>query len=147
MKLNISCIFPHGEERFHIRSLHLDVPLPAGWDLDHVDVDERALCPKHAPVRAWEDAVCGGCAGGWTDCSLWRAFAYKSWGLTNEQLETIRSGHCPFRTNGTFGVTFGNAGAQIEELDMSKRATPEAGQAMYDALLEWKAIYHPEEAR
>jgi hypothetical protein len=69
------------------------------------------LCPKHADILPWVDNNCNGCVSGWWDnsCPLKDSFAFIRKNhpatITEEQLEIIDSGKCPFRVNGCFSFS------------------------------------------
>lgn len=121
------------------------IELPEGWDARNDGIDEeQGFCPGHSSVGAFAESQCPGCVGGWTDCDLWRAFAYGAFDLTESEIATIRTGVCPRRTNGTMSMTVGSG--HISEIDLSERAPEAAGAAFADAIMAWHARYHKPKA-
>ena len=58
--------------------------------------------------------------------------------MTDADLDQLRRGVCPRRTNGTFGVNLYKRG--IEEINLSQQAPDDAGNALADAILDfWRA--------
>jgi hypothetical protein len=101
--------------------------------------EEKGFCPKHLKVADFADAQCPGCVGGWGDCSLWEAFAYDNPSITETQLESIRHGVCPFRTNGTF--SFNSADREMKEMNISDTGAEESGDCLATAILEYIEKY------
>jgi hypothetical protein len=62
--------------------------------------------------------------------------------ITEQDLEVIRRGTCPRRTNGTLVVSRDNNGVSIEDIDISDPAEREAGEALAEAILEYDREYH-----
>ena len=115
-----------------------EIELPTGWNLHYGEVDEEnGFCPTHAPIAEWAESQCPGCVGGWKDCALWQDFAYQKRGLTCADLDTIRAGSCPRRTNGSFMIN----GAGVHEADISTVANTESGEAFAQAILEYWDIF------
>lgn len=115
------------------------IDLPEGWATRYDQIDEDGgFCPKHSVIAEFADDQCAGCVGGWQDCDLWRAFAYRTLNLTDDDFAELRGGICPKRTNGTFGMFDGT----IEKIDLSERADNEAGAALAQAIIDYSARYH-----
>ena len=122
------------------------IAMPEGWAHRYGGVDDErdGFCPRHAKVAEFAESQCPGCVSGWGDCPLWSAFAYEGRrSLTEADFATIRAGHCPKRINGT--VTFSPA-VGMSTLDLSKRAPPEAGAALEQAVRDYWIAY-PERPR
>ena len=118
-----------------------EIDLPEGWDGHYGASQEQALCPKHSKVAGFQ-SNCSGCVGGWGECTLWKDFAYNDMRITEQDLEVIRRGTCPRRTNGTLMVSRDNNGVSIEDIDISDPAEREAGEALAEAILEYDREYH-----
>ncbi len=112
------------------------IDLPDGWSHRTSGVDsDDGFCVKHAPVAKWSDSQCPGCVGTWGDCALWRGFAYShSRDLTDAELDTIRAGVCPRRTNGSFSFSRTTG---IRDIDLSERATTESGVVFVQAIRDY----------
>lgn len=119
--------------------VEIPVEIPEGWKIPGGTIDEEdALCPKHAEVIGFREAQCPGCVGGWGQCGLWDAFAYSGKrAITPAHLDTIRAGICPFRVNGTFGVTNG----QFVDIDLSDRAPDASGVVLAQAIVDYIEEY------
>jgi hypothetical protein len=111
-----------------------EIDLPDGWKIqyDSIDVD-KGFCPKHSKIYDFVDSQCPGCVEGWKDCSFWHKFAYNKHDLTKRDFQIIESGFCPVRTNGT--LVFSEKGK--ENIDLSEKATNEAGKCLADAIREY----------
>ena len=115
------------------------IPMPQGWDSRYRSVsDDEAFCPKHATIAAFADSQCPGCVGGWGDCGLWEAFAYRELKLTEADFETLGRGVCPKRVNGTMMIERG----QISAVDLRNAPIVEAGKALAQAIHEYAMKYH-----
>lgn len=121
--------------------IKVEIPAPDGWTCGEYDFDvENALCPKHAIIEKFKQSQCIGCVSEWCDCSLWNGFAYTGRrDVTEADLDQLRRGVCPRRTNGTFGVDMGKR--QIEKIDLSEQAPADAGNALADAILDYWREY------
>jgi len=137
--ISISCCFC-------LNGHKAEVELPEGWAhrFGGIDDEDNGFCPDHALVADFAAAQCPGCVGGWGDCGLWGAFAYAARrSLTEADFAILRSGRCPKRVNGTFGVT---AGGSAHTINLSDLASPEAGEALAQAISDYW-IKHPVESR
>lgn len=109
--------------------------VPDGWIADDTDIED-GFCPAHAPIDEWRSAQCPGCVSGWGECGLWRGFAFERYRhnkhetLNERELMVIKTGTCPRRVNGTFGV-FG--GRQVD-INLSERAETTSGAALVKAI-------------
>lgn len=115
------------------------IDLPAGWQarLSGVGVETNTFCPRHSAVKHFTDAQCVGCVSGWGECPMWQAFAFSGRkSITAGDLEQLRKGLCPKRTNGTFSMS----AAGIEDINLSEEAI-EGGQAFADAIEEYLIEY------
>ena len=117
----------------------LAADVPADWQI-YGGIDVDGFCPRHAIIAVFKDAQCPGCVGGWGDCPLWDAFAYRDRRtLTEDDLAMIRCGVCPRRINGTL---HGDARrGTIENLDLSEVAPAAAGEALARAIREYWERY------
>ena len=121
-------------------SIHQIVELPHGWTSRYDGTDnDIGFCPAHAKIAEWADAQCPGCVGGWGDCSLWNAFAYQSWKLVEQDLDSIGRGICPKRVNGS--MMFSPEGG-IEQLRLDEVAPTEAGAVFVLALRDYRLRYY-----
>ena len=112
----------------------VEVSEAEGWiGQENSDFTGDFFCPDHLKVSEWMNDQCSGCVAGWGECSLWRGFAscILETPLTKSEMDIIRSGKCPRRTNRTF--SFSSKG--IERLDMSSPSNE--GEAFYRAITEW----------
>ena len=141
-KIEVSCCLC-GEK--HIG----EYEIPEGWGFRYNGdaAIEDAFCPAHKIIEQWCDAVCPCCVGGWMDCSFWRSFAYNKWEFTQKDLDIIKSGYCPRRTNGTMAVQRTESGIHISHPDLSDRAPRETGVALVNAILEYWNKYHPQDKK
>jgi hypothetical protein len=109
--------------------------LPKDWSCRIGDAsycgDNYVFCPKCKLQEQWFDAVCPGCVCGFPDCDLGHKFMYNKITITKDELNTIRSGKCPCRTNGTL---IGNRMDGLRPLDISEQANNEAGNALANAI-------------
>lgn len=121
-------------------SYDTEINLPDGWDHRYGGIDsEVGFCAKHASVADWADSQCPGCVGSWMDCALWRGFTYSHQrDLTNDELNVIRTGTCPRRTNGMFG--FSRSGG-MQKIDLSEPAITHGGEAFAQAILDYWEKY------
>ena len=120
------------------------ITLPDGWAhrYDGIDDETKGFCPKHAAVAEFAEAQCAGCVGGWTDCDLWRDFAYNHRrNLTEADFAKLEQGVCPRRTNGSLMVECGPKGAVIKDIYLSEVAPSEAGKVLAQAIRECWARY------
>lgn len=135
MKLTFNCCLC--EEQVEV-----DVAIPEGWESRYESMDEDdVFCPKHAKIAAFAESQCPGCVGGWGDCSMWTAFAYsgRQRDVGQRDFDALERGICPRRTNGTLSVN--TRSGSIENLDLSKRAPPEAGAAFAQAIKDYCERY------
>jgi len=120
------------------------VELPDGWSSRYDGTDnDRGFCPSHSKIAEWADAQCPGCVGGWGDCSLWNAFAYQSWKLVEQDLDSIACGICPKRVNGSFMADRTKSGVDIQSMRLDEVATTESGAVLVQALRDYRERYHP----
>ncbi len=128
-KLDISCCLC-------LENASVEVQLPDGWMLHYKDVNtDNAFCPKHSVVREWADGNCSGCVGGWTDCTLFKDFAYRKRGLTEADFAVIKTGRCPRRTNGT--VMLNIRTGTMEDIDLTSPVPEGPGAALVQAIREY----------
>lgn len=123
--------------------LEFEMTIPDGWEHQHGHISsDKAFCPKHAPIRAFEESQCPGCVGGWTDCDMWNAFAYpETFNMTEADYLSLELGICPRRTNGTFWITNLPQGRKAEHIDLSNAAPVEAGRAFAQAIRDYLERY------
>lgn len=132
IKIELTCTF-HNDANDYV-----EVEIPDGWNVRHSGIDmEEAFCPEHAKAEDWLSQVCPGCVGGWGDCPLYRGFAYERKytqdnPVSRDDLAVIETGVCPKRVNGTF-MRFEDDD-HLTSIDISDRATTEAGKAMADGI-------------
>jgi len=120
-----------------------NISMRKGWDTHIRAVDEEhAFCPKHSKIREFSEAQCPGCVGGWGDCPLWDAFAYRELKLTEQDFATLERGVCPKRVNGTIGITLTGGKTQIEQIDLRDGDAHKAGSALSKAIREYAKRYH-----
>lgn len=132
VELNLTCALCSNSQK-------LEVELPGEWKhpYDAVDVED-ALCPKHQNIAPWRESQCVGCVGGWGDCDLWRSFAYGENKLSEVEINLIRNGVCPKRTNGTMIYELNG---DLTKLDLSDRAPERVGEAFAQAILDYARFY------
>ena len=123
----------------------VSIDVPPGWS----GVSDTELwCSKDdcKLQREWFGSVCPGCVGGYPDCGLGRSFAYSGRGtITEGHLSAISSGVCPFRVGGTFTISVRPEGiGEIEDLDLSERATAEEGEAVVRGIRAYIEKYKEE---
>src|SRR5690606_36363013 len=117
----------------------MKIPVPEGWDSRYGGIEaDNFFCPAHARIKPFTDSQCPGCTGGWGDCPLFQAFAYKRLELTHADFEQLERGICPKRVNGTFRLTNGH----IDSLDLSDTPVVESGKALAQAIREYSEEYH-----
>lgn len=115
------------------------IPMPKGWDSRYRSVsDEHAFCPEHASISTFADSQCPGCVGGWGDCPLWQAFAYRTLDLTADDFQTLETGVCPKRVNGT--MFFKNG--KISHINLREPPVVDAGKALAKAIRAYAIKYH-----
>ena len=133
MKVEITCCMCSSTYESHIPD--------NGWKTRYDAVaTEDGFCPGHSKIAEWCNDQCAGCVGGWMDCSLWKDFAYdNSPGLAEKDYQSIESGICPRRVNGTFSFSRETG---IEQIDLSDRAESESGKALAQAIREYWEKYH-----
>lgn len=102
------------------------------------DTEGWTYCPECEQQEVWFGAVCPGCVEGYPDCELFKSFAYYGHTITPTQLNSIRSGVCPFRTGGTFGVSRGS----ITSIDLSERAPEGSGDAIAGDIAKYCKEYN-----
>lgn len=135
MRIEINCGLCPAKEK-------LEIPTPAGWARADDLEEENALCPAHEVIGQFVSSQCPGCVGGWGDCPLWDTFAYSHKRTVTEQdFQQIERGICPRRVNGTIGFNVSSRGAKMENIDLSERATTQAGAALALAIREYVARY------
>lgn len=118
------------------------LPMPEGWDSRYRSVsDEHAFCPKHSIIAEFADSQCPGCVGGWGDCGLWEAFAYRELKLTESDFRTMEAGTCPKRVNGSMMFERG----KITDIDLRDPPVAEAGKALSKAIRAYSLKYHKKE--
>lgn len=79
-------------------------------------------CPRCAAQEDWFGELCPGCAGHFPGCAFGRALPH----ISAEEKSVIRSGRCPYRTNGLVTVV----GGQIIKGDEGPLVSQEAGEAV-----------------
>lgn len=123
------------------RKFTVALETPEGWahQYDLIEDETGGFCPDHGIVKAWVDSQCPGCVGGWGDCGLWKGFAYSSANLSEEDLEKIKTGHCPRRVNGTFSMDM--IGKTMTDINLSNAAPVEAGEALAKAIGDYWLRY------
>lgn len=99
------------------------------WTGDY-DTEGGAYCPECKEQEQWLGATCCGCIEGYPDCELSKSFVYSERTITQDQLNIIRSGVCPFCTGGTFGVNRGN----VTLIDLSELAPEGSGDSIADGI-------------
>ncbi len=134
MKITITC-------SLCAASHDADIQLPEGWSTRYDGTDvEDGFCPKHQAVAAFAESQCPGCVGGWTDCPMWKAFAYSHGrDIRPSDYKAIEQGICPRRVNGTMSISRG--AAAMQDIDLSDRAPPESGAAFAQAIRDYCEAY------
>ena len=110
--------------------------LPKDWVASDKHVEKGVMCPEHSIINEWKESQCPGCVGGWGECALWHgfAFSYNDEPLNITEIESVRRGICPRRTNGTLFVSTVPGEKLISDVDLSEKAPTEAGEAFADAI-------------
>jgi hypothetical protein len=138
IEIEISCCFcPH--------DYRAEVEIPDGWQVRYGSLgSENGFCPDHSAVLPFANSQCPGCVASWGDCPMWRAFAYDHGrDITEADLETIKSGYCPRRANGTFSLRANQDGTrEWSKADLSVPAPAEAGVAFASAIREYSERYN-----
>ena len=133
IKIEISCCMCKADHETKIE-------LPEGWAMryDTIYEEHGGFCPDHKQIAEFAEAQCPGCVGGWGDCSLWESFAYSNRRtLTEDDFKIMRTGVCPKRTNGTFGLNNGI----IEKINLSEIAENESGIVLEKAIKKYWERY------
>jgi len=122
-------------------SKEIEVENPPGWHGD--GYSEELYCDDCKIQADFFNVVCQGCAGGFSDCSLGKAYAYSySPGLTKEQCETLKNGYCPFRVSGIIITEVKNGKMKrLETVDISHRASKESAKAVLEAIQKYYEEY------
>lgn len=117
-----------------------DVTIEDGWSVGGEEIYEEdgGLCPKHSIIEDFIANQCPGCVGGWGDCPLFKAFAYREESLSANDFATLENGTCPKRINGTF-MAMRDTG--IKEMDLSNSAPVESGRALAEAIRDYWEIF------
>jgi hypothetical protein len=97
-----------------------------------------AFCPDHALAQEWFDAQCSGCVGGFPGCSF-SAVMEGVAPLAQEWMDSVVSGVCPNRTNGTMRFDTARPELGMLHLDLSKVST--VGIAVLDAVQDYRRVY------
>lgn len=122
----------------------VDLPLPPGWTGD-TEIEHGLYCSDEAcqAQQRWFDAVCPGCVEGYPGCNFFKAFAYsgRRRTITIQHLDHVAQGHCPYRTNGTLGLTITPTSQTIEALDLSSRACPDDSIAVRQAVEAYMRMF------
>lgn len=110
-----------------------------GWAVRSSAIeDETALCPRHSAVEEFFKSQCVGCVEGWPDCGLYRSFSYsRKRDITEQELEIIRAGICPRRTNGTRMISNQPEGVTMKSLDLSRPASEDSGRLLAEGIQEY----------
>lgn len=140
MEITLSCCICPAVATFEA------VGLPDDWE-DVQLHDDGCFCPEHAVIEGFRSSQCPGCVETWRDCGLFRGFAYHQMHLTIPELEKIAQGTCPKRINGTIGAQVSGDSCTLSELDVSEKATTEAGAALVAAILNYSRRYHRNKGR
>lgn len=110
----------------------IDIP---GFDaLNDSFCGENWFCEEHAKILEFLHEQCSGCVGMWGDCSMWRSIGYPEETLTQSEINTIRSGYCPKRTNGTLRLL---ANGTLERIDLSTQAPEDASNFLADSIVRF----------
>lgn len=136
IKLTVSCcLCPEKTEQ--------EVELPTGWIVRGNWVDKEGFCPEHSPVADFVESQCPGCIEGWGECTLWRKIQArrKDEGPSITEMNAIRAGICPSRTNGTSMIV---PGGSFEPVDISERASEESGEAFAQAIIDYRTKHYAE---
>ena len=137
MKITLSCCLCDN-------SYTAQIEKPIGWRSRYEPIEledeDHCFCPDHAIIAEWTQDQCSGCVGGWGDCSFWKDFAFKENLLTEEDHQSIQSGICPRRTNGTLFVN--TKDKTIDNVDLSDRSSVESGRALSNAIKEYVEKYN-----
>jgi hypothetical protein len=137
VSITIGCCFCGSEHK-------TEIELPPGWKHCYGGIEDynHGFCETHANVLPFMKDQCPGCVSGWGDCPMWRAFDHgRSRTITKNDLDTLRTGRCPRRLNGTIGVELSKHGSTTQELDISDTATAESGSAFADAIIAYCKEY------
>jgi hypothetical protein len=121
----------------------LILPLKQGWT-GTADVESFCYCPdKQCQLqKEYFDSVCGGCVEMPKDCSLYRFFAHSyQFKITKEDILIILKGHCPFRTNGSLFINNDRKGLEIQERDISDKASSESGLSICKGIYDYLHLY------
>lgn len=111
----------------------IEIPTPEGF-VD--DGDCEMYCKKCSQEKEFLDSVCPGCVSGFPDCGLGESFKFSKFKITNDDLNTIKGGLCPFRVNGTF---IGSPGTGIKRVNISDKS--ENGEVMVEKIIEYHQKY------
>lgn len=112
--------------------------IPKNWALID-DIEKDGFCNKHSNIEPFLSSQCSGCVGGWMDCRLWRSFAFSEPTITENDLETLKKGICPQRTNGTSFLS-ANSNLKLEDLNLDN-IDIQSGTAFANAIVEYIAKY------
>lgn len=118
------------------------------WDhrLRGIDDELSGFCPKHAPVKAFTDAQCPGCTGGWGDCRLFQAFAYGRLELGDDEFDALERGYCPRRLEGMMRFSV-SPDLAVEPLPVCEpAASPQSGKALAQAIKDYVELFNREPA-
>jgi hypothetical protein len=121
------------------RVQEIDVAPPPGWTPRYSFGERKGFCAAHADVKDFADSQCPGCVSSFGDeCPLFKRFAYsESRTIARADLESIESGICPARVNGTFFA----GGGKARPVDISDRAPLEAGKVLATAIRAYCDTY------
>jgi len=118
----------------------IPLPLPEGWKIEGDILEEEYIgfCPRHAKIAQFLEKQCPGCVSGWGEpCPLERAFKFaRTRHITEDDLNTLREGRCPYRINGSLLVNRTPEGTEIKRIDLSE-PDPAGGQALAEAIREY----------
>ena len=112
------------------------VDMPEGWVATERLYVTDCFCPEHARALEWFKAQCLHCVAGWQGWQCALGAAIGGGGFTRAQMEAIRSGVCPMRTNGSLTVRrCPGQPVEIQGVDYSKPAPPGSGDVVANAIL------------
>lgn len=117
----------------------MEFEAPEGWvsrigDEEYGGESSYLFCPACQLQRKFFDAQCPGCVTSFPECGLGRCLYPDQNTFTEEVDKVVRTGVCPFRTNGTMFFD-SNSGKGPHTMDLSELAPTPTGDAVVDAMI------------